>query len=248
MSQEILVERFFESLINGDRDAARGIVAEATAQGGTPEQIITRLYWPTYELVEKLHRSDQLTKLSYHFSTRLLRVLIDQTAVQLTRGSLSGKRILACCGPSESEELGAQMAVDLLEAGGYRVRFAGGGVAADEILAEVHESKPDVLLMFAAAASDLPGIRQIIDTIREIGAHPKLQICVGAGVFNRAEGLAEEIRADMYAAHPLHLMQVLADHFSTLQFPAAAPMATPKLVGQRTASATKSPVKRRLAA
>jgi methanogenic corrinoid protein MtbC1 len=244
MSQEILVERFFETLICGDRDGSRKIVAEAVAQGATPEQILTRLFWPSYELVEKLHRADQLTNLSYHFSTRLLRVLIDQTSSQLERPAKGSHRIFACCGPSESEELGAQMAVDILEAGGYQVTFAGGGIAADEILAEVHESKPDVLLLFAAAASDLPGIRRIIDTIREISAHPKLKICVGAGVFNRAEGLAEEIRADLYAAHPLHLLEVLGDHFSTHQFPLKA--ATHSAAAKPAAS--KAPIKRRLAA
>jgi methanogenic corrinoid protein MtbC1 len=113
------------------------------------------------------------------------------------------------CGPRDSDELGAQMAVDLLEQAGFSVSFAGGNIPNDEILAVVHENRPDVLLMFAGGANDLPQMRQLIDTLHEIGACPNLQFVVGGGVFNRAEGLAEEIGADLWATSPLELVDLL---------------------------------------
>lgn len=212
MSQQIVLERFFESLINGDRPAARQIVNECEAQGIDPRHVMTDLFWPTYETIEKLWKQDQLTSMSYHFATRLLRVLIDQSAMKLNLSSAgTGRTILAACGTSQSEELGAQMAIDLLEDSGYSVRFMGGGVSPDEIMAQVQEVRPDVLLMFCSAASDLPGIRFIIDNMREIGGNDKTQIVVGGGVFNRAEGLAEEIGADLWAADPLELVDSLTN-------------------------------------
>ncbi len=209
--QQIIQERFFESLVTGDRPAARGILNECREQGVNPRVIMTDLFWPTYESIEKLWRADQLTSMSYHLSTRLLRTLIDQASVSLNLSNgTSGRTVLAACGTSESEELGAQMAVDLLEDSGYRVRFMGGGVSPDEILSHVQESKPDVLLMFCSAASDLPGVRHVIDNLREIGAAGGTQIVVGGGVFNRASGLAEEIGADLWATDPLDLVEMLA--------------------------------------
>ena len=92
---------------------------------------------------------------------------------------------------------------DLAEADGYEVRFGGGGVAADEILAEVGEHRPDILLLFGSGASDAPHIRQIIDTVRSVGSCPNTQIAVGGGVFARATGLAEEIGADLWAGRSL---------------------------------------------
>ncbi len=209
MSQEILVERFFETLISGDRPAARSVIADTLAQGAEPEQLVTGLFWPTYEMIEKLYRSDQLSKLSHHLATRLLRVLVDQNASRLVPGAARGRSVLAMCGPRDSDELGAQMAIDLLEQAGFATRFAGGGIPNDEILAQVHESQPDVLLLFASGANDLPQIRQLIDTLHEIGACPTLQIVVGGGVFNRADGLAEEIGADMWAREPLELVETM---------------------------------------
>ena len=98
---------------------------------------------------------------------------------------------------------------DLLEADGYTVFFGGGNIAHDDILAEVHERKPDVLLMFSAGGADAPGLRQLIDHVRGINALPDMQIVVGGGIFNRAPGLAEEIGADLWASSPEELMDQL---------------------------------------
>jgi methanogenic corrinoid protein MtbC1 len=209
-SQEALIERFFEALVNGDRPAARAIVVEASEGNAPAHALITDLFWPTYEMVERLFRNDQLTTLSYHFATRLLRVLTDQASQRLRlAGHSNGRTVLALSGPSDSDDLGAQMAVDLLESAGFQVTFAGGGVPSDEVMSYVNNNQPDVLLMFASAPSDLPEIRAVIDSLNEIGAARRTQIVVGGGVFNRAEGLAEEIGADLWAVNPLDLVDAM---------------------------------------
>jgi len=211
VNQEILQERLFEALINGDRPGARGIVRDAGRCGMSPEEIVATVFWPAYEMVEKLFRADQLTVLSHNMATRLLRVLVDQEASRFTPTSSRGRTVFAVCGPKDADELAAQMAVDLLEREGFAVTFAGGGIAGDEIMAHVQESRPDVLLMFASSPSDLPEIRRMIDLMREIGACRNLQIVVGGGVFNRADGLAEEIGADLWATSPTELVQVMIE-------------------------------------
>lgn len=210
MSQEILIERLFETLISGNRDAARKVVRDAAEGGATPRRVMTDLFWPTHELLEKLHRADQIDQVAYHLSTRLLRVLVDQTAALLPMPSARTRTVFAACGPSQGEELAAQIAVDLLECAGFDVTFAGGGVPADEVLSQVQTRQPDYLLLFSSAASDLPDIRMLIDRIKEIGACTKTKMVVGGGVFNRAEGLAEEIGIDLYASDPLEVVELLS--------------------------------------
>lgn len=204
-----LVERFFEALINGNRPAARGVIQEAFDNNANSQSVISEIMWPTHEMIEKLYRSDQLTVMGYHYSTRLLRVLIDQVAARLPQRERNGKSALVFCGQSQGEELGAQMSVDLLESSGFNCKFAGGGVPADEIIAQVHETRPTFLVLFASAASDLPEIRRILDTLNTIGASPNTHIAVGGGVFNRAEGLAEEIGIQLVARDPLEMVDLL---------------------------------------
>jgi hypothetical protein len=68
-----------------------------------------------------------------------------------------------------------------------------------------------VLLLFASSAKDAPFIRELIDTIRENGGHPDMQIVVGGGIFNRAPGLDEEIGADLSATSPRDLLEKLVE-------------------------------------
>jgi len=214
MSAEILTERLFEALVSGNRNAARSIVEEQVLAGVSQEILLTDLFWPAYEMIEQLHREDQITTLSHNLSTRLLRVLVDQCSRELLSTSDAqpiNRTVFACCGPSEGSELGGQMAVDLLEAAGFVVQFAGGSVPIDEIQETVQRTKPSALLMFCSEPADLPDIRVLIDTLHEIGACPHTQIIVGGGVFNRAEGLAEEIGADLWASHPLELVDRMID-------------------------------------
>ncbi|MFN9974818.1 MAG: hypothetical protein ACK58T_33490, partial [Phycisphaerae bacterium] len=71
MAQEILVERLFEALVNGDRPAARRIVEESVDGGAGPARVLTTLFWPTPELIDRKHRADALPPISTRVSRRL---------------------------------------------------------------------------------------------------------------------------------------------------------------------------------
>ncbi len=212
MQRDILIERFFTALISGDRTASRALVDELLDAEVPADRVLNRLFWPTLEHIQNLYRHDQLTEMAHHFSTRLLRGLADQMALRLPRAEARNERVLVICGPEESEELGAQMVSDLLEADGYDVFFAGGGVANDEVVAHLAQMQANRLVVFGAVPSTVPFTRLLIDHLHEIGACPNLQIIVGGGVFNRAEGLAEEIGADLWANTPEELVAEMADN------------------------------------
>lgn len=209
MNHDLLVERLFDCLVNGDRPQARALLTQAEKDLGSASEMLSCIAWPAHELVDKLFRADQLTVIGYQMATRLLRALIDQAAARLPHQPRNNRRVFAVCGSCQGEEMCCQMAVDALEAAGFTVRFAGGGIPHDEVLATVHETQPDILLLFGSSASDLPGIRIIVDSMREIKGSPNTRIVVGGGVFNRAEGLDDELNVDMSATSPQELVEKL---------------------------------------
>ena len=211
MNHELTVERLFQALCAGDRTSARAIIGQCAEEGVTPEELAHNVYWPALELLNQLFRADQLSTLAHHYAMRLLRSLVDQSQAMFTQQTRRGRKVLMFSGECEADELAGQLTADLLEADGYEVFFGGGGIANDEILAEVGNHHPDVLLMFSSGPSDAPNIRVLIDTIRTVDSTPDLQIAVGGGVFNRAEGLAEEIGADLWAKTPLELIETMRD-------------------------------------
>lgn len=206
---EDLREPLFQALASGDRSESRRLVASALEAGHSAETLTRELYWPLLETIGSLYRADQIATISHQYAVRLLRSLVDQAQSLYTSRPSRGRRLCLFCGQTEADDLAGQLVADLAEADGYEVYFGGGGVANDEILAEINQRRPQVLVLFSSGPRDAPAIRGLVDTIRSINACPDLQIAVGGGVFNRAPGLAEEIGADLFASTPQELLRQL---------------------------------------
>jgi methanogenic corrinoid protein MtbC1 len=133
---------------------------------------------------------------------------VDQLQNKLPRRPGKNKKVVVCCAPDELQELGAQMITDLFESDGWDVRFLGGGLTNDDILAFINEYAPAILLIYGTAPRQAPEVRRLIDTIKSVNAWPDMRILVSGGLFNRAEGLWQEMEADLYAADPTEALQV----------------------------------------
>jgi methanogenic corrinoid protein MtbC1 len=206
---ESLLGRFTDPLFAGDRSGARAIVAEAFEEGLTAEEILMQVIWPTMEKIQGLYRADRINTGVHHMAARLLRMLTDQLTLRLPRAERNGRTMLVVCSPGEPEELGAQITTDIAEAHGWTVHFAGGGVPNDEIMGWIGQLQPQVLMVYGTVPSGAPMVRQLIDLLHDVGIAPKLQIMCSGGVFNRAEGLAEEIGSDLFAADPIEALRML---------------------------------------
>lgn len=212
MQREVLLERFFNALISGQRAAAREIVDQLLAADCLAEKIFTHLFWPTLDQVQTLRRNDQMNEVAYHYATRMLRALVDQLQPRLEQAERRGKSVLIASGDEISEEIAGQMTTDLMEAAGFDVYFTGGGVANDDLVAQINALNVDTLVIFGAIPATVPYTRLLIDRLHDIGANQKMQIVIGGGVFNRAEGLAEEIGADLWAQTPDEVVRVVSEN------------------------------------
>ena len=155
-----LSKLYLEPLLVGDRTACRKLIDAALAGGLDSCTLLTKLVWPTMELLQSLYREDRISISSLNMATRLNRTLTDQLCAKLERKESNGKKVLIFCGNDEPEELGGQICSDLFEADGYTVRFAGGGVPEDEVLKLIGEMRPDLLIMFGTLPSSVPAVRQ----------------------------------------------------------------------------------------
>lgn len=210
MVKEAILERYLASLIAGDRKACRAAI-EQSLQSGMPANLVyVDIIWPIMVEVEQLWRSDRITASEEHLATRINRTIVDQLQNKLPRRPSKNKKIAICCAQTELQELGAQIMADLFESDGWEVKFLGGGLTNDDILAFIHEYAPEILLIYGIAPKQAPDVRRLIDTIKDINAWPNMRIMASGGLFNRAEGLWQEIGADLFAATALEALQVAA--------------------------------------
>jgi methanogenic corrinoid protein MtbC1 len=211
MVQEDTLARYLKALLSGDRSSCRRVVEETLQSGIPANSVYLYLIWPVMAEIERLQRADKITSVQEHLATRINRTIVDQLQNKLPRRPARHKKVAVCCAPAELQELGAQMIADLFESDGWHVRFLGGGLTNDDIYAYINEYAPDVLLIYGTAPKQAPNVRRLIDRIRGVNAWPNLRIVVSGGLFNRAEGLWEEIGADGFAETAAEVLRVAAD-------------------------------------
>ncbi len=206
------LERYLEASLKGDRHQCRAILEEVLQTGTPANHVYMDIIWPIMVEIESLARADRITPASEHLATRINRTLIDQLQNKLPRRQNRAKKIAICCAPEELQELGAQITADLFESDGWDVKFLGGGLTNEDALTFVNENGPDILLIYGTSPAQAPGIRQLIDRIKEVNAWPDMKIMVSGGLFNRAEGLWEEIGADLFAPTAQEAVQIASSN------------------------------------
>ena len=207
-----LAKTYLEPLLAGDRGGCRRVVDQALAAGTSAYDLLVGLVWPTMERVQSLYRDDHITVSSMNMATRLNRSTADQLVGKLAHKDPNGRRALIFCGAAEPEELGGQLCADLFEADGWTVRFAGGGIPNDEVLKMIGDERPDLLVLFATLSAGVPQVRKLIDYLREVNSCPQMQVMCCGGIYKRAEGLAEEIGADLFAPDAPEAVSVANAH------------------------------------
>lgn len=212
MKMADLFKQYLEHLFAGKRCAARELMFAAQDRGVTAGKLLQLIIWPAMEQVERLYREDQIARIVEHMATRINRMVADQLHGFIARKPKSGNKLVVVCGDGEVQELGAQIIADLFEGEGWSVWFLGAGVPNDEILQFVGEIKPDVLCAYGTNPAGVPNVRRLIELIRGVGVCEEMQILVAGGVFNRADGLADEIRADLFAPNVREALRVVDEH------------------------------------
>lgn len=199
--------RYLAALLQGDRKACRAVIEEVLQTGTPATSVYVDIIWPVIVKIEELLRSDRISATQEHLATRINRTIVDQLQNKLPRRPVRNKKVIVCCAQAELQELGAQMIADMFESDGWDVKFLGGGLTNDDILAFVNECGPDILLIYGTTPKQTPIIRQLIDIVKSVNAWPNMRIMLSGGIFNRAEGLWEEIGADLFAATAIEAIQ-----------------------------------------
>jgi len=217
MVKQDILARYLEPLLRGDRAACRAVIEEALQSGIPANSVYVHIVWPVMLEIEKLLRADKIRSVEEHLATRVNRTIVDQLQNKLPRRPRRNKRMVVCCAAEELQELGAQIMTDLFESDGWEVRFLGGGLTNDDILAFINDYAPAILSIHGTAPKQAPDVRRLIDTIKSVNAWPDMRIMVSGGLFDRAEGLWQEMEADLYAATPLEALELASSETPVIQ-------------------------------
>jgi methanogenic corrinoid protein MtbC1 len=219
MAKKYVLERYLDSLLKGDRTGCRSVIEETLQSGVPANRVYMDIIWPIMVEIDRLYREDKIDSAQEAFATRINRTIVDQLQNKLPRKTPRNKKVVVCSNTTEKAELGAQMIADLFESDGWETRLLGGSVNNDDILSFVNNYHPDVLLIYGTNAKSAPDIRKLIDNIKEVNAWPDMRVMLSGGIFDRAEGLWEEIGADLYALTVAEAVKIASAEESDIPVP-----------------------------
>jgi MerR family transcriptional regulator, light-induced transcriptional regulator len=205
-------KQYMEHLFHGKRCESRELIVAAADRGIAACKLLQCVIWPAMEQVEKLYRQNLISRITEHIAMRINRMIANLLLGSLAREPKTGKRMVVICGNGDVEELGAQIVSDIFEARGWSVWLLGSGVPNDEVLQFLGKTRPEILCVYGMHPSGVPNVRGLIAMIREIGILQEMQVMVAGGIFNRAEGLADEIKADLHAANAAEALKTVEEH------------------------------------
>jgi len=211
-----LIDHLFAELTSGRRADVRQLVSKLAESQISADRIIAQLLWPVLDHIQQLRRDDQISELAHCYATTALRMSVDLIQPKLKRQPRLDRRAMVISGHDDGEEVGAQMLAELLEASGFEVYFPGRAAPADELAVHLQQLKADVLAIFGQVAPSLPQTRQLIDQLRRAKGCGQLRVALGGGVFKRADGLAEQLGADLCSHDPVRLCKTIVSEFTTL--------------------------------
>ncbi len=212
METVAVFKQYLEYLFTGQRGLARELIFDAHDRGFGSQKLLSQIIWPAMEQVDKLHREGHISLITEHMATRINRMIADQLQQVLNHKQKDGRRMVVLCGNHQISELGAQITSDLFEAEGWTAWFIGSGVPNDEVLQFIGKISPDLLYIYGSMPSEVPEVRKLIAMIREIGICENMQIMLCGGIYNRAEELAEEIKADLCADNIRHALCLVEEN------------------------------------
>lgn len=207
--REPLLTRYMQPLLAGRRAECFRLVSSALNNQYRAEDIVYDVVWPAMSQLERLYRDDRVDTAVNNMAWRINRTVADQVQAHLPQNGSNGKRAVITCSSEPSEEIGAEMLSDLLQASGWEIYLLGSGVPNDELLKIVGELRPEILLIYGSQPSEVPDVRQLVEMIRDIGVCPTMNIVASGGVFNRVDALWQEIGADALIAQPRDAVSVI---------------------------------------
>jgi len=219
MLRENTLEKYLQRLLTGERSACRAVIEETLQSGVPANNVYMDIIWPIMVEIDRLYSENKIDSAQKAFATRINRTIVDQLQNKLPRKAKKSEKVVVCSAPEQQAELGGQMVTDLFESDGWEARFLGGDVSKDDILAFVHNYKPDILILYGIGPKAAPEVRKLIDSIKTVNARPDMKIMLSGGVFDRADGLWEEIGADLYAETAAEAVRIASADASDIYKP-----------------------------
>jgi methanogenic corrinoid protein MtbC1 len=207
-----LQRRFLAAQLAGRRDEGLRVILDGGLRAGAsvPALQLQVIQRSQYE-IGRLWQENRCTIAQEHVATAISQLALAHLYLHLPRAPRNAKRITMACVEGEQHELGARIATDFLEMGGFDVEFIGANTPVDSLIRQLRLTRPDMLALSISLSFHAPALRRTVAGVRAafgaqlpiaVGGHavtwdPRLCYDLGVAVLG---GDAADMRANVARA------------------------------------------------
>lgn len=175
-----LAARYLAALRAADADLAiRTVLDDGLKAGLGVDELHLGVIEVAQREIGELWQRDEITVAEEHVATAISQLVVATLYRHLQRDRRNGHTVVVSCPAGEQHELGARIAADQLEAAGYRVLFTGANTPAGELAALTERTRPSAVVISAATALALDGVRGAVAALRGLPGARGLPVFVG---------------------------------------------------------------------
>ncbi len=186
-------------LLNGQDAAAIDGVLSLTGAGLGVPAIYRDVLLPVQREIGRRWHLGVATVAEEHLVTEATRRAMATLMSLATAAPANGRTMVAAAVAGNAHDIGLRAVADLYRLAGWRVRFLGADVPAQDLQDMLSDCSADLLLLGATLSVQVMRVAETIRLVRD-GAGGHIRIVVGGAAFDGVPDLWRRIGADGYAA------------------------------------------------
>lgn len=205
-----LPDRLWNAVAQGDEYAAADILHTALAQGVDEEALLLDVIAPVQERVGAEWAADRITVAQEHAATAINERVIASLAHRRQAGQRPGPtrgRLTVGCVDGEWHALPARLVAEVVRLRGWQVDYLGAQVPTPHLIAHLHRTDPDAVLLSGSLPTHLPTAHAAVTACQAIG----VPVLAGGRTFGPDGRYARALGADRWAADARAAADVLAE-------------------------------------
>ncbi|MFE1249414.1 B12-binding domain-containing protein [Streptomyces sp. NPDC058735] len=193
-----LQNRLWHAVAQGDEDAAVDVLSSAPAQELDEESLLLDVIAPVQERIGAEWAADRITVAQEHAATaineRAVAALAHRDRDGAGRSPRRGRVTVACI-DGEWHAFPARLVAETLRLRGWQVDYLGAQTPTPHLIAHLHRTNPDAVLLSSSIPTHLPAAHSAITACQAIGT----PVMAGGRAFGPDGRYARALGADRWA-------------------------------------------------
>jgi methylmalonyl-CoA mutase cobalamin-binding domain/chain len=199
MSQEELMKKLMQAVIDGDDEIARACAEQSIVEGMAPLEIVKGSIQPAMDLIGDQYRDGEVYLPELVLAGDAAKAAMDVLMSQIDEaGANSARKGTVVLGVvfGDNHDIGKNLVQAVLSANGFKVIDLGVNCSPKKFIETAIKENADIIAMSTLITTSMPYQRQMIDTLKAMGKREDFFVILGGGPITPE--WTEKIGADGY--------------------------------------------------